>query len=311
MSFILDIVAYGLGQFGIKAKGNNPKAISVSAVTNVLEQKINNTIKKSNSAPQNNQSQSTVNSPQPIEDAVKQLEVKVNVDMKADTNASVPVVYGSGFVEGQLIDVAITNNNCTMWYAIAIAEITGTDLNGNPSQLEIENIFLDGMRVVFSSGLVTQGIADAPAVLSTADGTGRTGINEVFLRDRVVDDRYSRGLGSGQSRLNIYLYGSARARQNPGTETGGSNAPIGLRQNPTTNTQPAYNLFPGWTVNHLMSNLCFALVELDFDPERDVTKLGKLTFKLKNSLSNPADVVNDFMTNPIYGGGIPDKEIDK
>jgi hypothetical protein len=60
-----------------------------------------------------------------------------------------------------------------------------------------------------------------------------------------------------------------------------------------------------------MSNLIFALIRIDFDPERDVTKLGKLQFKVKNTLSNPADVINDYMTNGLYGGGIPNEEIDK
>jgi hypothetical protein len=307
MSFITDIVKYGLGQFGIESRSSNPRAVSISAVTSILDRKVTETVKKSNSVSSSSVGQSTVNSPQPIEDAVKQLEVQVKVDMQASTNASVPVVYGTGVVEGVLVDAAITNNNCTMWYAIAICEVTGPDLNNNPSIITIDNVFWDGQRVIFAAG---GGGADSPQVQAIANGSGRTGINEVFVRDTVVDDRFSRGLFN-DSRVRIYLYGNARLRTNPATVNGGSEAPVGTRSYPTSNTQFAYNLMPGWTPDHKMSNLIFALVRIDFDPERDVTKLGKLTFKVTNSLTNPADVINDYMTNPVYGAGIPDEDIDK
>jgi hypothetical protein len=310
MSFILDIVKFGLGQFGIEAKGNNPKAIAISAVTNVLEQKITNTVKKSNSVSSSSVSQSTVNSPQAIEEAVKDLEVKVNLDMKADTNASIPVVYGTGLVDGILVDAVLTNNNCTMWYAVAICETVGADLNGNPGRVSVDAIFWDGKRVLFGSApSQIGGIADAPNVVGLTEGRSR--LDPLSTK---VDNSFSKGLPRGESRVNIYLYGSARAGfpdQFASSPNGGSESPMGQRYYTTSNTLPAYNLMPGWTVNHQMSNLVFALIRVDFDPERDVTKLGRLQFQVTNTLSNPADVMNDFMTNPIYGAGIPDGELDK
>ena len=309
MSFILDIVKFGLGQFGIEAKGNNPKAIAISAVTNVLEQKITNTVKKSNSVPSSSVSQSTVNSPQAIEEAVKDLEVKVNLDMKADTNASIPVVYGTGLVDGILVDAVLTNDNCTMWYAVAICETVGNDLNGNPGRVSVDAIFWDGKRVILGNGYPqTGGFSDLPSVSGLTEGRSR-----FDPRSTRVDDSFSRGLPRGESRVKIYLYGSGRTGFpiNPTSLNGGSESPVGRGSGLTSNTLPAYDLFPGWTPNHKMSNLVFALIRIDFDPERDVTKLGRLQFQVTNTLSNPADVMNDFMTNPIYGAGIPDGELDK
>ena len=303
MSFILDIIKYGLGQFGIQSKGNNPKAIAVSAITSVLDQKITNSIKKANSVSSAALSQSTANAPDPVEQAVKELEVQVKVDLKASTSAAIPVVYGTGFVDPLLVDVVLSEDNCTMWYAVAICETTGTDLNGNPSRITVDEIYWDGKRVSFIAGFGPgiSGAADSPSVLGLWEGRGR---------NAKLDDSFSRGL-FGDSRVKIYLYGNAKALENPQTVNGGSEAPVGIKFFQTTNTQPAYNLMPGWTTDHKMSNLIFALIRIDFDPERDVTKLGKLQFKVKNTLSNPADVINDYMTNGLYGGGIPNEEIDK
>jgi hypothetical protein len=58
-----------------------------------------------------------------------------------------------------------------------------------------------------------------------------------------------------------------------------------------------------------MSSLVFALVRVEYNKERNVTSLGDIQFKLTNTLSQPGDVVNDYMKNTRYGAGIPDTEI--
>jgi len=72
---------------------------------------------------------------------------------------------------------------------------------------------------------------------------------------------------------------------------------------------PAYSLIPGWTANHAMTNLAFALVRVDYNREKNVTGLGTLRFVLENTMSQPGDCLYDYMTNTRYGAGIPAQEI--
>jgi hypothetical protein len=72
---------------------------------------------------------------------------------------------------------------------------------------------------------------------------------------------------------------------------------------------PAWDIFPGWTSSKLMSNLVFVIVRVDYNREKNVTGLGDLTFKVKNTMTLPGDCLYDYMTNTRYGAGIPRSEI--
>jgi hypothetical protein len=90
--------------------------------------------------------------------------------------------------------------------------------------------------------------------------------------------------------ISIYFYG------------GDSNTPL-------NGGGAATSLMPGWTANHNMSDLVFALVKIDYSPENYVTRLGNLKFKVVNTMNQPGDVLYDYMTNTRYGAGIDPEEI--
>jgi hypothetical protein len=46
----------------------------------------------------------------------------------------------------------------------------------------------------------------------------------------------------------------------------------------------AYSLMPNWTVNHTMSGLIFALIKVEYSKEKNVTSLGEIEFKMKNTM---------------------------
>jgi hypothetical protein len=72
----------------------------------------------------------------------------------------------------------------------------------------------------------------------------------------------------------------------------------------------AYTVMPGWTSNHTMSDLIFAIVRIDYNKEdKDISKIGNMKFKLTNSMTLPGDCMYDYMTNTRYGAGIPAAEI--
>lgn len=256
MSFITDIVKFGLGQFGIEATGDTPSAIAKSAITSFLTQKVNNAIKKSNT-PSSGATTSNI------------IERNVSLEIKADTTANIPVVYGEGFVTPLLVDAQQTNNNCTMWYAVALCEVTGNDLNGNASNITFEEIYWDNKKLTFGFDGVT--------VVGAWEGVGANAKNDTSLSNNVK----------------IYCYNN------------GSNNPTNVRPQGLAVQHPsADKVMPLWTANHSMSNLVFALIRVDYDAENNVRNIGNLKFKLRNSMKLPGDVINDYLTNTVYGAGI-------
>ena len=67
-------------------------------------------------------------------------------------------------------------------------------------------------------------------------------------------------------------------------------------------------LLTHWT-NHPMTNLLYAIVEVNYNRAKNVTGLPQCIFHISNSLDMPGDVLNDYMTNTSYGAGIDTGDI--
>ena len=65
-----------------------------------------------------------------------------------------------------------------------------------------------------------------------------------------------------------------------------------------------------WNSTERNSGTIFAIVKVTFDPEASLTGLGTITAEITNSLDNPAEVIQDFLTNTTYGCSIPVSGID-
>ena len=73
----------------------------------------------------------------------------------------------------------------------------------------------------------------------------------------------------------------------------------------------AYDIFADATGSeYAMSDLVFAVVQMDYNSERGTTGLPTMTFQLHNSLRNPGSVWYDYMTNTRYGAGFTATEVD-
>ena len=278
MSLIQDIVKFGLGQFGIVATGDTPSAIASSAISSFLTQKINKSIKKSNAPSQSSYtsaSPSTAASTDPQEQTIETIERQVKVEMKADTNASIPVVYGEAWVKPLLVDAALSANGCSMYYAVALCETTGVDLNGDPSVITIEEILWNNKKLTFYS--------DGNIVAAAWEGIGASAKDDLSV--------------SGNVR--IYCYNN------------GSESPCNVRpQGLAVNHGAAYTEMRNWDATKQMTNLVCAIIRVDYDAEQEVKGIENLDFKVRNTMKKPGDVLFDYMTNTVYGGGIPTAEID-
>ena len=81
---------------------------------------------------------------------------------------------------------------------------------------------------------------------------------------------------------------------------------------PTTGAVDATTMMPHWTntTNYSMEDLVFAMVEVDYDAGNSLTGLGSMTFDITNSVSNPGDVLIDYLNNSRYGCGLANDIID-
>jgi hypothetical protein len=197
----------------------------------------------------------------------------VRLQVDPDPNNQIPVIYGQAVVGGIVTDAYLTENNLTMYYCLTLCEKTGnTNLgSGAASEFTFKEIYWDGNRVVFDA-------ADGVTITGFVDSTGT----------------FCATMG-GQ--VKVYCYG------------GGSSSQVSPEGFTVTNPTAAYNVFPNWTTNHLMSDLVFAIVRVDYSAEKNVKGLPTMKFKIANSMSQAGDVLYDYMTNTRYGAGIDPTEI--
>jgi len=253
MSFLSGILDLGKSAIGILTGNGIAGTLARTAILGYTINKLSkNAIKDNNSGTQNI-------------DAGVRLQVNPNADSK------IPVLYGSAFFGGNIIDAAMTNSNKTMWYAIALSEKTGTIYSSSSaSAYTLNDVYWNNQRIIFNSDGVTANY--------TVDKSG------------VIDRNIS-----GQ--VKVYFYAGGRtAGQVPSGYTG---------------TVPnAEALFPNWTSGtHAMSNLVFALVRVDYNREKNITGLGEMLFNVSNTLFQPGDVLYDYLTNTTYGAGISSSDL--
>lgn len=203
-------------------------------------------------------------------DATKPPDYGVREQVDPNTDSNIPIVYGQAYASPVVTDAYMTDDNMTMWYCMTICEVTGKLMSSNQdSVITFNEVYWNENKVVFRD--------DGHTVLKLVDASG----TELTTIDGLVE---------------IYAFNNGSA----------SPARIGTGG---LNSTPANGLFPGWTANHTMDNLVFALVKVTYNKDKNVTGIGNLQFKLTNSMHMPGDVLYDYMTNTRYGAGIPPEEI--
>ena len=197
-------------------------------------------------------------------------DMGVRLQVDPDTQHAIPLVYGTAFMGGIVTDAQLTNDNQTMWYCITLCEKTGNLISGTPSVISFEEIYLDECLVSFNT--------DGRSVASIKDADGVVNTDIAGL-------------------VTIYCY------------SGSSTSPVVPKGYTAATSPSAYSLFPEWTSNHTMNDLVFVIVRIDYNKDKGVTSLPTIEVKLKNTMSQPGDVLFDYMTNTRYGAGINPAEI--
>ena len=195
----------------------------------------------------------------------------VRLQVKPNADSKIPVLYGSAFFGGNIIDAVMVNNNKTMWFALALSEKTGNLYStSSATTYALDNVYLNDQRVQFK--------ADGITVDYTLDREGNI-------------DRNPSGL------IQIYFYAGGR--------TAGQ-LPVGFAGS-VPNSEA---VFPNWTdTDNALTNVVFALVKVDYNRDKGITALPNVKFKISSSMFTPGDVLYDYLTNTTYGAGIPSADI--
>lgn len=184
-----------------------------------------------------------------------------------------PVVYGTAYVGGAIIDMSISENNQDIYWVFALSEVTNTETGGAPDTITFGDIYWGGKKCVFS-----------------------TTVGEEYKVVGLLDESTNETQNiSGY--MDIWLYNN------------GSNSPV----NSTTNAITVMNtngLVYKWPGNKLMTNCAFAIVHLRYSQSRNLVSLNQTRFQLTNSRKAPGDCFLDYLTSTRYGAAIPVAQVD-
>ena len=195
------------------------------------------------------------------------------IQLDPDTEAKIPLVYGTAFVPGIVTDARMYNNNKSMAFCITLCERTGVKLSdGVPSGFDFLQIYWnDSLVVLENDGFTVKHLVD---------------------RTNTINARPA-GL------VKVYCF------------RGSSIEPTSPEGYSWQNLDAAYEIIPGWTSNHMMNDLIFVVVTMTYNREREVTGLGTWRFKLRNTMTLPGDVLYDVLTSNRYGAGMVPQEINQ
>ena len=183
-----------------------------------------------------------------------------------------PVVYGSAFVGGSLVDLSITSDSQTMYYVIALSEVTNTETGGTPDTFTFGNIYYGGKRVIF-------------------DGTDLTKVNGLLDESTGLTDTTVAG------KINFYLYRN------------GSNNPANTAL-PALSVISGSGLVYAWDGSKAMSNCVFAIIKLRYSVTANIRGLDQVRFQITNSRFKPGDCFLDYLSSSRYGAALSVSNID-
>lgn len=183
-----------------------------------------------------------------------------------------PVVYGSAYVGGIITDLSITSDNQTLYYVLALAEVTNSESGGTPDTYSFGNIYWGGKLCVFdvTNQYQVTGLTDE------STGLTNTGVS---------------------GKLEIYTYKN------------GSSNPVNSSLSAIT-VMSASGLTYQWDATKLMTNAAFAIVKIVYNSAAGLTGLQQTKFQITNSRTKPGDCLLDYLTSVRYGAAIPLAKID-
>jgi hypothetical protein len=191
------------------------------------------------------------------------------VQLPPASNNKLPVSYGTAYLAPIITDAKISEDQKTMWYVCALAEVTGSNT------YTFGDIYWAGKKVVF-------------------DGTDTAKVIRLETNSAPVqiDD-------SVNGKIYIYKFPNGSAS---GISTGASNA-ITLLSDSSIPANQRWNgpIYTDGGQSAQMANTAFLVVKVIYDANANTTRLEQMNVELTNSITKPGDVLLDYMINDRYG----------
>jgi hypothetical protein len=184
----------------------------------------------------------------------------------------VPVVYGSAYTGGIVVDMSISSNNQVIYYVIALSEVTNSENGNTGDTFTFGNVYWGGKRVVF-------------------DGTDLTKVNGLLDESTGLTDTSVAG------KMNFYFY-----RNGSSVPTNTAVSAINIMSDST--------LVYKWNSTKQMSNTVFAIVKLQYSQSANIRGLDKVFFQITNSRTKPGDCISDYLQSTRYGAALSSTEVD-
>lgn len=211
----------------------------------------------------------------------EQKSLGTRVQLSPSTENKIPVLYGQAYCSGMVVDAYLDNNNDTMTYVMVISETC----NVTGATYTVNDIYWNDRRLIFGNSSDPSRATEGWSYVNVVPDPANPGQED--NKDTHFDDHVF---------VNIYAGSTSSANQIFGK------------------TQNAYDiefLADHWDNTYKYQGLIFAVVQVDYNSEKGFTGLPQMTFKLTNSVTNPAAVLTDYMTSNRYGANIPYADIDQ
>lgn len=187
-----------------------------------------------------------------------------------NTSNKLPVVYGSAYVGGTIVDMSISDDNQQLYYVLALSEVTNSNSGQTPDTITFGDIYYGGKKVIFNSnGYSVDSLYDESTMVYDTTVAGKF---EIFL--------YSNGYNSNVN--------SPYSAQNVMSRSG---------------------LIYTWDTTKLMSNCCFAIIHLSYSQTANIRGIEQTRFQVINSRTNTGDCIYDYLINTRYGAALPLSQI--
>ena len=188
------------------------------------------------------------------------------------TANKLPVMYGDSWGGGTVTDLSITTNDQTMYYVLALCEVTNTNPGQTPDTITFGDVYFGGKKCVF-------------------DATKKYQVNSL------LDESTGESETNVKGKIKIYLYSN------------GSNTPTNSDQT-AIQVMSDSALTYKWDATKLMTNCAFAILVLTYSVTANIRGLAQTRFQIKNSRHKPGDCFYDYLINTRYGAAIPLNQID-
>ena len=209
------------------------------------------------------------------------------VQLPPAADNKLPIVYGTSWIGGPVIDAKISTNQKFMWYVIALCEKP----DGQTVTFDTtDGVYYGGKKVVFGSN----GVVNALVTNTTPAQSDTKMAGKIYIW--LFQDDANSIVGSNSTQTPYQIMSDA---------TTGGGIPDGWNSSIYTSNGESVQL----------NNMVYAIVRIEYNVDATTTSLDTLQVKVTNNMGGdngckPGIAILDYLTNTRYGCAIEAQYVD-